>query len=584
VAPPAEGVLQGMVSPPIRRTDVLAPRSVAAVGGAWIVDFGQNFAGRVRLKVRGAAGDRVGLRFAERLHPDGSIDRSNLRAARAGDSYFLRGDPDGEVFEPHFTSHGFRYVEITGLKAAPDPKDVIGVVLHSDLAQTGALHIGNAVIQQSWQNSLWSQRSNFLGIPTDCPQRDERLGWMGDANVFWDAAAFNMDVASFTRQWIADVRDAQTKDGIFTDVSPNTLGDPTHRGASPGWADAGVILPWTAWRRYGDTAIIDDHWAAMARYLDYIAANNPGFIWANKRGNDYADWLAYDARQPGDPTTPKDLVGTAMWKRSSDAMAEMAGATGRHAEAAHYAQVSRDIRSAFASAFVKPDGAVGNGSQTGYILALKFDLVPGGLHAAVAEKLRADILSRGFLTTGFLGTPFSLDVLADAGFGGMVYDLLLRTAYPSWGYMVAHGATTTWERWNGDTGDVTMNSFNHYALGAVNGFVYRRIAGIAPVEPGFRVFRVDPLLDPRVTYAGGDYESVAGRISTAWRTDGGGFRLALTVPPNTRALVHLPAAEAGRVREGGKRLRDGADITVQGMSQGRIVLAAGSGRYNFTVV
>ncbi len=578
-APPATGRLEATISPPIRRTDALKPRKITAIDGVFVIDFGQNFAGWVRIRMKGRAGQKITLKFAEVLKADGHVDQANLRAARATDTYVLKGDPNGETWEPRFTYHGFRYVEISGLDQAPAPGDITGIVIHSDLPETGHLRVGNPLIQQLWQNSLWSQKSNFMGIPTDCPQRDERLGWMGDANVFWDAASFNMNTAAFTERWTGDVRDAQAANGAYSSVSPNTLGDSD--GSAPGWGNAGVNLPWTAWKRFGDTAVIEQNWAAMERYLAFIAAHSEDHIWNSGHGWDFGDWLSLDSRYPGDNTTPKDLIGTAVWKQSADAMVEMARATGRTDAVSAYTRLAADIRDAFIRHYVAADGTVSNDSQTGYILALRYGLVPEEQRAAVASKLRDNIVRRGnLLTTGFLGTPPSLDVLADAGYDKTVFDLLLRTAYPSWGYMIVHGATTTWERWNGDAGDVSMNSFNHYALGAVIGFVYRRIAGIDPIEPGFSRFRVNPVLDPRLTSGGGDYDAMPGRISTDWTlAKDGRFTLRLTVPANAVAEVCLPAQTPAQVRENGR------PVTLSRLqpSDGRLVLEAGSGQYLFTV-
>ena len=327
-------------------------------------------------------------------------------------------------------------------------------------------------------------------MPTDCPQRDERLGWMGDAQVFWDAASYTMDVDAFTRRFLGDVRVAQRRTGGFPDVTPYT----TRWDGSPGWADAGVILPWTLYRKYGDTGVIDENWNAMERWLAWIGANNPDFVWRNKRGVDYGDWLAPDAIKPGDETTPKDLIGTAYWAYDAALMAEMAEATGRREEAEAYAALRDTIGEAFVDAFVRADGGVGNDSQTSHVLALKFGLVPDALRAASAARLAADIAARGGrLSTGFLGTPYILDALADNGREDVAVGLLLQTEFPSWGYMVAKGATSMWERWNGDTGDVAMNSFNHYAYGAVVGFLYRRLAAIAAIEPGLRDRRHPPV-------------------------------------------------------------------------------------------
>lgn len=576
--------LTGAVVPPIRRTAVLAPRSINRVGaGRIVVDFGQNFAGWVRLQVSGPAGQQVVMRFAELLNDDGSIDQSNLRGALATDTYILRGDAGGETYEPRFTYHGFRYVEISGLKRELDPKDISGVVIHSDLAETGSLTLASYIPQRLWQNGLWSQRSNFVGIPTDCPQRDERLGWMGDAHVFWDAAAYNMDVAAFTNRFMTDVADAQHADGGYSDIAPDpSLGKMPATGSSPGWADAGIILPWTVWWRYGDTAIVDQHWRSMSRFMDSIRVGNSDLIWRRGRGSDYADWLALDAKQPGDPTTPKDLVATAMWKAAADAMADMAQATGRSQEASAYRALSQGITRAFAGAFVASDGTIGNGSQTGYILALHFQLISGQPQAAARRNLVEDIRRRGtLLSTGFLGTPYSLDALADAGESRLLYDLLLREQFPSWGYMIAKQATTIWERWNGDAGDRSMNSFNHYALGAVGGFLWRRIAGIDATAPGFARFRFDPIYDSRLRRGGGRYQSRAGLITTQWEFDDErNYRLSISVPANTQAEVILPTRAAGDIRMNGRAFPQGLAETKAGR---RLSLSVSSGEHAFDV-
>lgn len=578
--PPAR--LTAQTDPPIRIMQTLkAQRITQPEPTVHVVDFGQNFAGFCRLTVRGAAGDKVELRFGEVLTSDGRVDQSNLRGARATDIYILRGDPAGETYQPHFTYHGFRYVEMRGFPGALSPDAIVGCVVHSDLPATGRLRLSDPLLEQIWRNTVWSQRSNFVGIPTDCPQRDERLGWMGDANVFWDAAAFNMDVYAFTQRFCADIRDAQSADGAFSDYAPASV--KVNTDPAPGWADAGVVLPWTAWWRFGDASIIEQHWPAMTRYLDFILARNPDYLWRNARGSDYGDWLALDAKQPGDPTTPKELVGTAYWAHSTGLVGQMAEAVGRTEEAQHYRATHARILEAFRRAFVRADGVVGNGSQTGYILALRFDLLPDDLRSAAVARLAADIRRRGtLLATGFLGTPNSLDVLADGGQGELVYDLLLRTAYPSWGHMVRKGATTMWERWNGDTGDVAMNSYNHYALGAVTGFMYRRIAGIEPTAPGFKTFRVRPVIDRRLKQGGADFHSPMGLISTHWRIlSRGGLDLAVTVPANASAEVDLPKAYGLRY------LMDGRAIHAAKRTPGEdaldaIVVKIGSGTHRFT--
>lgn len=568
--------LDAQAGPPIRETQRLKPVSVKTVApGVHVYDFGQNFAGWARLKVKGAAGARVQMRFAEVLNADGSVDMANLRGARCTDVYVLKGQGT-ETWEPRFTYHGFRYLELTGYPGAP-PRDAIeGVVIHSDCALTASLRTADPLIDKIWRNAVWSQRSNLVGLPTDCPQRDERLGWMGDAQVFWNTASYTMDVDAFTRRFMADARVAQSKDGSFPDVTPF----PFTWDGSPGWADAGVILPWTVFRQYGDTGVIDENWTAMAAWLKHIGVANPDFVWRNKRGIDYGDWLSPEAEDPKAPTTPKDLIATAFWALDADLMSQMADATGRTAEAETYRKLRAEIGAAFQKAFVRPDGGVGNDSQTSHILALRFGLLPESLRAASVGKLAANIVGRGNrLSTGFLGTPYILDALADHGREEVAVALLQQTAFPSWGYMIGKGATSVWERWNGDTGDVAMNSYNHYAFGAVAGFLYRRLAAIEPLTPGFEQIRVRPLNDPRLPTGGGTYDSVLGRISTDWKRTAAGFSLDLTVPPNAQAEVHLPGTS---VSVNGKPVGETGAVRVLRRETGNVVVATGSGAFRFT--
>jgi len=568
--------LSSQVSPPIRATLRLKPVSLSQPSpGVFVYDFGQNFAGWARLTAEGPAGTEIQLRFAEILGQDGQLSTENLRGAKVTDTVILAGRGQ-ETFEPHFTYHGFRYVELTGFPGEPTLAALEGVVAHSDCEVTGTLETSSPLIDQIWRNSVWSQRSNLFGVPTDCPQRDERLGWMGDAQVFWDAASYTMDVDAFTRRFLGDVRVAQRRTGGFPDVTPYEL----RWDGSPGWADAGVILPWTLWRKYGDTGAIDEMWEPMVRWLDWIAANNPDHIWRHKRGVDYGDWLAVDAVKPGDETTPKDLIGTAFWAYDAALMAEMAAASGRPDEAVEYAALRERIGRAFEAEFIRSDGSIGNDSQTSHVLPLRFGLVPDALRQASVERLAFDIARRGSkLSTGFLGTPYLLDALADNGREDVAVGLLLQTEFPSWGYMVSRGATTMWERWNGDTGDVSMNSFNHYAYGAIVGFLYRRLAGIAPAAPGFSAVEIRPLDDPRLDRGGGRYVSVSGPIETSWRRgDDGRFSLDLTLPPNTTGRLRLAARPGQTLLEGGRPF-DGAarDET------GALTAEVGSGGYRFEV-
>jgi alpha-L-rhamnosidase len=577
-APPARLVAQ--IGPPIRAVQALAPRRLTEPRpGVFVFDFGQNFAGWCRLRLKGAAGTVVRLRHAEILHPDGELDTANLRGARATDTYTLRGDPAGEVYEPRFTYHGFRYVELTGYPGKPDLASIEGIVAHTDARQTGTLSVENPLAQRIWHNALWSQRSNFFGVPTDCPQRDERMGWMGDIQVFLDAAAFNMDVDAFIRRFMGEVRAGQTPDGAFPIVTPQPRSFPEL--VTAGWSDAGVILPWTLYRRYGDTAVIEENWRPMQRWVDYVADANPDFIWRHRRGLDLGDWLSVDAKSPSDATTPKALVATAFWARCASLMAEMAAAIGHTDDAARYRQMRASIEQAFAREFVRNDGSVGNDSQTGYSLALRFGLVPQPLRAAAGRRLAADIERRGtLLSTGFLGTPYLLDALADSGHERLALSLLLQTQYPSWGFMIEKGATTMWERWNGALVDASMNSYNHYAFGAVVGFMYRRLAGIAEAAPGFRRIAVDPIFDRRIGRVRARYDSCLGPISTDVRGDSHGLsRLGLELPANSVAEVRLPGRPHDWV-EGDRPLGHAAQ-TLIGSESSHFTIEVGSGRYDF---
>jgi len=576
-------LLIAQTSPALERTGTRRALSISEPArGRYVFDFGQNFSGWVRIAAQGVAGTTITARFAELLYPDGTADLSNLRLARATDRFTLAGTGTSEVFEPHFTYHGFRYVEIEGYPGVPTADDVIGIVVHSAAHETGAVIFHDAPMLQSfWNNALWSQRSNFFAVPTDCPQRDERMGWMGDILVFLDAAAFNMEVDPFIRRFLLEARAAQRPDGAYPIVVPQPQSFPDV--VTAGWSEAGIVLPWLLWQRYGDTAAVDENWAAMERWMAFLLTQNPDHVWRHERGLDLGDWLSVDAVKPDDETTPRVLCATAFWAWSAQQMADMAKATGRIDCAARYRDLRERIGAAFAVEFVAADGSVGNGSQTGQVLALHMDLVPEAQRAAAAQVLADEIRGRGMkLSTGFLGTPYILDVLADAGLHEEVAGLLLQTEYPSWGYMVAKGATTMWERWNGDTGDLSMNSYNHYAFGAVVGFFYRRLAGIAPAAPGFARIAARPLWYPKIGRVSARYQSCMGEIGTATEGDASGLtRFRITVPANTVAEVELPAR--GEWREGGQLL--GIHHDVRGVTTaGKLTrFEVGSGSYDFTI-
>jgi alpha-L-rhamnosidase len=548
------GRLVAQTSPALERTGTLRAVAITEPApGRFVFDFGQNFSGWVRLSAQGPAGTEIVLRFAELLGADGTADQANLRLAEATDRFILAGTGAAETFEPHFTYHGFRYVEVEGFPGRPTADDIAGILIHSACRETGWMRFADApLLQTIWQNALWSQRSNFFAVPTDCPQRDERMGWMGDIQVFLDAAAFNMEVDPFIRRFLLEARAAQTEEGRYPIVVPQPLSFPDV--VTAGWSEAGIILPWQLWQRYGDTAAIDENWEAMEAWMGFVARHNPDFVWREDRGLDLGDWLSVDAVLPDDETTPRILCATAYWAWCAELMAEMAEASGREAKAQDYRFLRAKIGEAFAAELVDADGKAGNGSQASQVLALFMKLVPEDRRAAAARILADEIGGRGMkLSTGFLGTHYLLDVLADAGHWREVAGLLLQTGYPSWGYMPSQGATSMWERWNGDVGDLSMNSYNHYAFGAVVGFFYRRLAGIAPAAPGFRRIAVRPVWLPEVGRVEARYQSCLGTIATATNGDSEGLTsLRLTLPANSVAEVELPAREGWR--EGGEPL------------------------------
>jgi alpha-L-rhamnosidase len=577
--------VSSQITTPTRVIATLDPKNVTPVAnGAYIFDMDQNMVGWVTLKVKGTAGTKVRLRFAEILNPDGTIYTANLRNADATDVYILRGG-DEETFSPHFTFHGFRYVEVTGFPGPPPLDAIKGDVVSSVSGDPVAkLVTSSDLVNQMWSIGIWGQRGNFLSIPTDCPQRDERLGWMGDAGVFWRTGSYNFDIAAFSQKFMQDITDAQNSQGAFTNVSPNTLpssGDKSKepppwsdRVGAPGWGDAGVIVPWTTWMQYGDKAIIEQNWDAMQRWMEFIHSRNPDFLRSKGVGPNFADWLAPD------PNTNKDLLATAYWALIANQMSQMAHAVGKDADAKRYDDVVQNIRTAFQKAYIKEDGTVGSGTQTSYVVALYTKLAPAALEPALVDKLVKDIEAHNWhLSTGFLGTPFLLFTLVDHGRSDVAYRLLLNDTYPSWGYMLSKGATTWWERWNGDTGDPSMNSYNHYAFGSVIAWVYRYAAGIdtTPEFPGFKEIVIHPHLDQRMESARAEYDSIYGKIVSDWKgTPAGPVSLQVTIPANTSAKVFLPIIAGTQITEGGNPIEAKED-------HGSYVVTVGAGSYNFEV-
>ena len=563
---------------PVRKTQELITRAHWKVAsGVEVFDLGQNITGWARLKVRGQAGRAIQLRFAEMLNPDGSIYTANLREARCTDRFIPRGAGE-ETYEPRFTFHGFRYVEVSGCAGGLDPDALTGIVAHSDTAWTGRFECSSPLVSQLQRNITWSQRGNSLSVPTDCPQRDERLGWTGDGQVFLPTAAYNMNVARFFAKWCQDIADAQLPDGAFSDVAPSIAGG---RGAAA-WGDAGVICPWTLYQFYGDERILERHFDAGQRWVDYLAAHSTGLI---RPAAGYGDWLA-----PGDPV-PKDLLATAYFARAAWILSRMAGVLQRPAEARKYQELFDRVREAFLQRFTGPEGLVPGGAQTAYACALQFGLFPEAARPAAAARLAAAVRSTdAHLTTGFIGAGLILPALTEAGEDALARRLLLQEGYPSWLYPVKLGATTLWERWDGWTPDKgfqtpSMNSFNHYALGAVGSWLYESVAGIAcdPAGPGFRRILVHPRPGEGLTWARGEYRSVSGWIYSYWRIEEGTFKLDTTIPANTSARVFLPVTEPERVLEDGRAAARSKGVKSLQKTPEGVVAEVASGTYRFSV-
>lgn len=563
VHPPTAAVLVASASPTVREIEELKPLAMTEpTPGAFVFDLGQNMVGWARLRVQGPAGTAVALRFAETLNPDGSIYTTNLRSAKCLDTYILKGQ-GVETFEPRFTFHGFRYVELSGCVPALD--SVTGVVLHSDMTPAGSFECSSPLLNQLQRNILWGQKGNFLDVPTDCPQRDERLGWTGDAQVFARTACFNMDVAGFFNKWLVDLTDAQAPSGAFPMIAPDMWGKKQGDGGA-GWADAGIICPWTLYRCYGDIRVLERHYGSMVRYMDHL----DNVDWCERHC--FGDWLNQNDR------TPNDLIGMAFHAYCASLMVEVADALGKAAAAARWREVFEAVRTRFNYEFVTPSGRLAGDSQAAYVLALHFKLLPEGLRVAAAENLVARIREcKTHLSTGFLGTPYLLFALLDAGHLDVAYELLLNEDFPSWLYPVKQGATTIWERWDGwrhDKGfqDPGMNSFNHYAYGAVGDWLYRVVAGLDAAAPGYKQVELRPCPGGGITHAAAKYRSMSGEIVSSWRIEDGKFVWDIVLPPGTTGVAHVPAKSAAAVTGGGNLLRRG---------DGRAVFALESGEHQF---
>ena len=540
------------VSYPVRAIAERNPQKmITTPKGETVYDMGQNMVGWVRLKVKGNRGNHVILKFAEVLDKEGNFYTENLRKAKATDEYILKGGQE-ETFEPHFTFHGFRFVKLECYPGTPDLNTITGVVIHSDMPQTGNFTCSDTLVNRLQENIQWGQKGNFLDIPTDCPQRDERLGWTGDAQVFAPTAEFNYDVAPFFTKWMADLAVDQLPNGKVPDVIPDVR---SGRGTSTAWGDAATVVPWSVYQAYGDTRILENQYESMKAWVEYMhgrAGDDNLWIGDDQLG----DWLAFastDSDYPG-ATTDKDLIANAYYAWSTNLLAQSATILGKKEDASKYQKLVKNIKMAFVSEFVTPAGRLISNTQTAYSLALSFGLLPDKLIPKAAAYLAEDVKKMEHLTTGFVGTPLLCKALSDNGYADLAFSLLMNKEYPSWLYPVTQGATTIWERWDGQKPDgsfqdLSMNSFNHYAYGAIGQWLYQYIAGIAidPKLPGYKHFSLQPHPGGGLTSASAALNTLYGTIKSNWKLENGSMTYSCSIPPNSSATVCFDNSEVNNI-------------------------------------
>lgn len=555
--------------------------------GEQVIDFGQNLVGWVVLKANGKAGDSIIVSHAEVLDKAGNFYTANLRSAKAQDAYILNGDGE-EIFEPHFTWHGFRFIKVEGYPGELKPENFTAVALYSDMKPTGSFTSSNPLINQLQHNIEWGLKGNFLDVPTDCPQRDERLGWTGDAQVFFRTASFLMDVDNFFKKWMNDLAADQFSNGSVPHIIPNVLGND---GGSAGWADASTIIPWNMYLTYGDKRILENQYPSMKAWVDFMTSQSTNYLW--NKGGHFGDWLFYSITDDVDgrsAITDKYLIAQCFYSYSAQLLIRAASVLGKSDDVVTYSNLLSKIKDAFIKEYTTANGATVSNTQTSYVLALHFDMLPETLRQQAADRLVKNINQYGtHLTTGFLGTPYLCHVLSRFGHTDVAYNLLLQESYPSWLYPVKMGATTIWERWDGMKPDSSfqnagMNSFNHYAYGAIGDWMYRVIVGLDTEEEsvGYKKSTIKPHIGKGLTRAEASYLTRFGKLSAGWKIDSNKLLLNIEIPANTTATVYIPATDAGEVTENGKALSASKDIRIAGREKEYIVLKVGSGSYHFS--
>ncbi|MEV0621846.1 glycoside hydrolase family 78 protein [Nonomuraea sp. NPDC050404] len=552
--------LRDDAAPPIRRIEELSPREIRRLaGGRVIVDFGQIISGWVRLTVAGQAGTTITLRHAELLTPDGELEAETLRKATATDRYTLRGSTAQapETWEPQFTFHGFRYVEIDGWPGIPEADNLRAIVVHTDMTRTGWFATSHDLVNRLHENTVWGMRGNFVGVPTDCPQRDERLGWTGDLNAFAPTAAYLYDVRAVLGSWLTDLAAEQAATGSVPWTMPDILAEPKNLPTAL-WSDVAVSLPWLLYEEYGEVEILRRAYPSMTAFMRQVEGllDEDG-LWSS--GFQYGDWLDPDAPadNPAGGKTDAHLVASAYLCKTTRELAATAGVLGRNADAEHFRALHERVRQAFRDEYVTPKGRVTNESATAYALAICFGILDDDQLPTAGRRLATLIADAGHtIRTGFAGTPLVTDALTATGHLDTAYRLLLQTKCPSFLYPVTMGATTIWERWDSVLPDGTVNktgmtSLNHYALGAVADWLHRVVGGLQRLEPGWRRIRVAPRPGGDLTWAQAIHDTVLGRAAVHWRVEDGTVHLDVTVPEGATAIVELPLHPDARTEEAG---------------------------------
>ncbi|MFD2144569.1 glycoside hydrolase family 78 protein [Mucilaginibacter antarcticus] len=564
-----------------------ALKILATPKGEKVIDFGQNLVGWVKFKVSGKAGDKIVISHAEVMDKAGNFYTDNLRDAKCINTFILKGGAQ-ETFEPKFTWQGFRFIRIEGYPGDIKLEDFEAIAIYSDMPVTGTFATSNPMINQLQHNIEWGQRGNFIDIPTDCPQRDERLGWTGDAQVFSRTATYNMNVHTFFDKWMKDLALDQYKDGSVPHVIPDAFdnGKPSGGGGSAGWSDAATIIPWNMYLAYGDKDILAAQYPSMKAWVECMKGRSRNNLW--NTGSHFGDWLFFTRNDDNDGTaaiTSKYLIAQCFYAYSTQILVNTAKVLGNTQDVATYTKLLAEVKQAFNNEYVTANGLISSDTQTAYTLALQFDMLPENLRPQAAKRLADNVRRYGnHLTTGFLGTPYLANALSRFGYADVAFKLLLQDSYPSWLYPIKMGATTIWERWNGIHPDGTlevpsMNSYNHYAYGAIGDWMYRTVAGIDTKadQVGYKGITIKPTIGGNFTKVDANYETPYGKVTSSWKVEGGNFVLDVVIPPNTTATVYVPTKGAGAVTEGGKPVTKSGEQV-----EGYTAVNVGSGNYHFS--